>query len=883
MTAETMANVREHGGSADGQMAPPTDTVAIVPLRRSIALAHVRQTIEQHQQQRKTISSPSDVSLTLLPAMGESVTSGAIRIRGSESEEVSRTRHLLSRPLRQHSGRIHYESLPATEASVRVAELASGEHWPVPPFEEAPVEEIITGELPTLERAQLRCMRSRLESMGICVREFHLPLSVAGALVGLGGRDRWRFYIDHGILVDVAGRIVNESDSTGEFESPFTFTATTTTTTTTMMCAVFVSAASEEQAERGERMVNEYCASLSVGSESISMPPYLIDYLQTYRQEAIQSICQEYGVAILFRADAIILWGAKSDAIRLARRTLLGQTYDCHQATLWLSARDIGQVEALLTRIVLACGVEVSMQRAGDFATGASTTTSAPPINDGELVVNLHGPQEALEGALMRLAEGLLLTCGLLQIKYSQYQSKSIREFVSGKKDGKLIKIMKETGVSLSLHPATMSDGSPMDSRSGYGKDDDNSDHESDHGHGHGNDSDSDSDIIIELVGGEIGAVLRALTMLVGEFPAETCFYIGEQHHKRLIGHGGATIQRVMKRHAVYIKFLGATEAIHFAGMELGGILPRAHLNRLSNVIIRTPTKNKATLPAAREEILMMANEQRELEQECPLTEHQLCLSRLALLRICPEERTKIKTFLVQYKDCIDVRTTSNHNEAGGVDDLLASHVRLVLAGYGQAMRRFLEALEIGGEQGGISLKAASIGIGSGPTLTLPTAETGVPSPLLSPTTSALSSISTTNSSALSWTSESPDLFRHFNRAVLPPVPQSPSLRMISQLDSPLLGGGEEAAAANLVLPAAGKEFSPVVGLGKGTRTKSLWNVGFPKLSLVDTITQRMTSEEDEVDGRGMNDDEGDAGVFLNWKTISAEHYRRRATLVFRV
>lgn len=861
MMTGTMAVVDQQTEDKQGKELDPAGMVTIVPLGRSIALAHVRQTIEEQQQQRRqqqrhhqpTSLSLPDVSLALLPAMGESVTAGAIRIGGSCAEEVSQTRHLLSHPLRQHSGHIHYESLPATEASVRVAELASGEHWPVPPFEEAPVEEIITGEVPTLERAQLRCMKSRLESMGIHVREFDLPLSLAGALVGPGGRHRWRLYVDHGILVDVAGRIVNESETTVERESSLPL----------ILCTVFISAASEEAVERGERLIKEHCASLSISSESIPMPAYLIDYLQTYRQKAIHSICQEYGISMLLQADAITLWGAKSDAIKLARRTLLGQTYDCHEATLWLSARDIDQVETVLTRIVLACGVEVSMQTARD--------TTASPIGDGELLVHLHGSQEAMEAALIRLAGGVLPpACGILQIKYSQYQSESIRDFVSGKKDGKLIKIMKETGVSLSLHPATLGGGrtiSGADGESGTKGD---------------NDGDSDGDIVIELVGGEIGAVLRALTMLVGEFPAEACFYIGEQHHKRLIGHGGATIQRVMKRHAVYIKFLGATEAIHFAGMDLTGILPRAHLNRLPNVIIRTPTKNKATLPAAREEILAMANEQREMEQECPLTEHQLCLSRLTLLRFSPEERTKIKSFLAQYKECIDVRTTSNHSETGGVDGLLASHVRLVMAGYGQAMRRFLEALEMEGEEGQISLNAAAgVGIGGDPMLTpLSATDTAVPSPLLSPTTSALSSVSTTHSSALSWTSESPDLFRHFNRAVLPPVPQSPSLRMVSHLDSPLMGGED---AANLMLPAVGKEFSPVVGLEKGTRTRSLWNVGFPRLSLADTITQHMNNEGQDKESRRDAINEDDFGAFLNWKTISAEQYRRRATSVFRV
>ena len=60
------------------------------------------------------------------------------------------------------------------------------------------------------------------------------------------------------------------------------------------------------------------------------------------------------------------------------------------------------------------------------------------------------------------------------------------------------------------------------------------------------------------LIGFRIGGnrVSEAANALMGEFPAECTFYIPEEHHKRLIGYGGQTIQALMKKYGVYVKFV---------------------------------------------------------------------------------------------------------------------------------------------------------------------------------------------------------------------------------------------------------------------------------------------------------------------------------------
>lgn len=124
------------------------------------------------------------------------------------------------------------------------------------------------------------------------------------------------------------------------------------------------------------------------------------------------------------------------------------------------------------------------------------------------------------------------------------------REFVSGKKNGKINKIMKTCAVTIRF---TVS-------------------------------NEYNSCIIVESTN-HIKA-LEGLTMLQDELPAETSFFVPEIYHRRIIGVAGKNIQKVMKKYGVYVKFSGAEE---FA--SLGG-----YFENEDNVVARTPMKNQMNL-----------------------------------------------------------------------------------------------------------------------------------------------------------------------------------------------------------------------------------------------------------------------------------------------
>ena len=135
------------------------------------------------------------------------------------------------------------------------------------------------------------------------------------------------------------------------------------------------------------------------------------------------------------------------------------------------------------------------------------------------------------------------------------------REFISGKKNGKINKIMKLAGVKIKFETF------------------------------------NDYNFLMNISGSDMGA-LQGLSMLQEELPAEVSFHVPESYHKRIIGVGGKNIQRIMKLYGVYVKFSNAEE---FAA--LGG-----YLDNEDNVVARTPAKNAINLESLKQSVMEMVN-----------------------------------------------------------------------------------------------------------------------------------------------------------------------------------------------------------------------------------------------------------------------------------
>lgn len=100
---------------------------------------------------------------------------------------------------------------------------------------------------------------------------------------------------------------------------------------------------------------------------------------------------------------------------------------------------------------------------------------------------------------------------------------------------------------------------------------------------------------MVVYISGKGHNLYQTIIMLENEYPAELTFYLNEKHHRRIIGYGGKNIQKIMKKHGVYIKFMSDDEKF-YSGYT-------------GNVIIKTPKRNHDSLYKMKEEVLFLADE----------------------------------------------------------------------------------------------------------------------------------------------------------------------------------------------------------------------------------------------------------------------------------
>ena len=147
------------------------------------------------------------------------------------------------------------------------------------------------------------------------------------------------------------------------------------------------------------------------------------------------------------------------------------------------------------------------------------------------------------------------------EIRFQIELANDHREFISGKKNGKVNKIMQTTNVKIKFETF------------------------------------NDHNFLIDIAGPD-NSVLQGLSLLQEELPAEISFHVPEAYHKRIIGVGGRSIQRIMKKYGVYVKFSNAEE---FAA--LGG-----YNDNDDNVVARTPAKNAINLENLKQSVMELVN-----------------------------------------------------------------------------------------------------------------------------------------------------------------------------------------------------------------------------------------------------------------------------------
>lgn len=187
---------------------------------------------------------------------------------------------------------------------------------------------------------------------------------------------------------------------------------------------------------------------------------------------------------------------------------------------------------------------------------------SGAEISFEGLNFHINGSDEAVKAALVVISN-------IPFVKKSQYTmgvkielANEHKEFVSGKKNGKINKIMGHSNVQIVF------------------------------------DGFNEYNFYIDVRGQQYDAIKSGLDLVEQEMPAAISFHVPDQYHKRIIGIGGQHIQRIMKKYSVFVKFSNA--------MDRGGMGKEEDDFKVDNVICRTPARNAQNLDLVKQEIMDM-------------------------------------------------------------------------------------------------------------------------------------------------------------------------------------------------------------------------------------------------------------------------------------
>lgn len=286
--------------------------------------------------------------------------------------------------------------------------------------------------------------------------------------------------------------------------------------------------------------------------------PRKADWLLMHRRDDLLAIMEDNASFILFSTP-----GSASNMITVfaesrvnAERTLRALNHlacNVYEATFYFFARNGPMYSAegpnFFNSMANLTGLVLQLSQVSGAEVAYKTETGS---------IEVIGAERAIRNVYQRLNDMSLLKVYHHDTIFNVELSNEQREFISGKKSGKINKIMKTSGVKIKFLPF------------------------------------SEYNFVIEVQSTSFVKALDGLTLLQEELPAEISFYVPEAYHKRIIGVGGKNIQRIMKKYGVYVKFSNAEE---FAA--LGG-----YYDNDDNVVARTPMKNQINLDNLRHAVM---------------------------------------------------------------------------------------------------------------------------------------------------------------------------------------------------------------------------------------------------------------------------------------
>ncbi|KAJ3274009.1 hypothetical protein HDV01_003679 [Terramyces sp. JEL0728] len=295
-------------------------------------------------------------------------------------------------------------------------------------------------------------------------------------------------------------------------------------------------------------------------TKQIPCLPRKLEWLFTFRKQEIRKIMSDNSVDFSFanyNGNAITVMGCEAHLIERAIRAIKRLICDYYVASIQ-TANNLENAD----NFVRFCT---------DLTPVLNSTSSK---NKVEIVIyrniiEIYGTNENTKQAYQDLTASELIK--IRDTKIQIELGMEHREFINGKKNGKINRITKVSGCRIVF----------QENPNAY-------------------------NMMIDLYSSVPNCLLTGIAMLEEELPAEMSFHIPEAFHKRIIGVGGKNIQKIMKRYGVYVKFSNTEEYA-----QLGG-----YYENEDNVICRTPSKNAENLKDLKATIIEAVNATELIESQ---------------------------------------------------------------------------------------------------------------------------------------------------------------------------------------------------------------------------------------------------------------------------
>lgn len=318
---------------------------------------------------------------------------------------------------------------------------------------------------------------------------------------------------------------------------------------------IFITAENSVALEQAKYKLHEQLARIRLFVKDVQIATPKCDSILLGRMDKVRKIVEANSAHIMLpllgsRKSTVRVQALENLHVERAIRELMLLAGQFYYATWWVSGPDARipvpsaqEIRAILAEICANSDAEVTFDKA---------------------LFTITGSDESVKDALKVLQQNKWVGAAQSQIRVRIELANEHKEFVSGKKNGKINKIMGQSSVQILF------------------------------------DNFGEYNFNIEVMTTSYDAMKHGLMLVEQEMPASISFHVPDQYHKRIIGIGGQHIQRIMKKYSVFVKFSNA--------MDRGGMSREDDDTRVDNVICRTPARNAQNLELVKSEILEMVD-----------------------------------------------------------------------------------------------------------------------------------------------------------------------------------------------------------------------------------------------------------------------------------